>query len=143
MGKSFNDLFNDFFNRRRNDHTSINEELRKIMDSLMSYKKIQNEMLGEAIQSELGEPDQIIDHVEEGMNFRKMVWNTPHGQFVKIVVTDIEKEEETPIDLKSDSKSLEEQLKEAVEAENYELAIKLRDEIKASQKKNRRKKTSK
>lgn len=140
MGKTFDDLFNDFFGRRRNDYSSINEELKKIMESLMTYKKVQNEMLGEAIQSELGEPDQIIDHVEEGMNFRKMIWNTPHGQFVKIIVTDVE-ETEKPIERKKHSKSLEQRLKEAVDAEDYELAIQLRDEIKSSRKKYKKKKT--
>lgn len=140
MGKTFDDLFNDFFGRRRNDYSSINEELKKIMESLMTYKKVQNEMLGEAIQSELGEPDQIIDHVEEGMNFRKMIWNTPHGQFVKIIVTDVD-ETEKPTQRKKHSKSLEQRLKEAVDAEDYELAIQLRDEIKSSRKKYKKKKT--
>lgn len=148
MGKNFDDLFNEFFGKRKNDITSINDELRKIIDSLMSYKMVQNEMLGEAIQEELGEPDQIIDHIEQGMNFRKMIWNTPNGRFVKIIVTDVEEENRVEKILqevserKKHSKSLEQQLKEAVETENYELAIKLRDQIKANRKKYRKKKTN-
>lgn len=141
MGKTFDDLFNDFFGRRRNDYSSINEELKKIMESLMNFKKVQNEVLGEAIQSELGEPDQIIDHVEAGMNFRKMIWNTPQGQFVKIIVTDVD-DTEPLVQRKKHSKSLEQRLKEAVDAEDYELAIQLRDEIKANRKKYRKKKTN-
>ena len=44
---------------------------------------------------------------------------------------------------KPKEKSLEEQLIEAVESENYELAIKLRDEIKANKKTKRTKKEKK
>jgi excinuclease UvrABC helicase subunit UvrB len=142
MGKTFDDLFNDFFNRKRNDLTSVNEELRKIISSLMTHKRVENEMLGEAIQSELGKPDEIIEHIEDGMIFKKFIWNTPQGKFVKIVVSDVEEEKQEKVfERKKHSKSLEQRLKEAVEAEDYELAIQLRDEIKKNRKKYRKNKT--
>ena len=148
MGKTFDDLFNDFFNNRKKTYATVNEELRKIIDSLMSFKKIENKVIDETIQQELGEPDQIIDHVENGMNFRKMIWNTPLGKFVQIVVTDVNsneepKEEEDIFKRRKHSKSLEQRLKEAVEVEDYELAIKLRDEIKKNRKNARKKKSDK
>lgn len=151
MNKAFDDLFNEFFNRKRNNQSSINEEVKKIIESLMNYKKSQVEKFDEAIEEELGEPDEIIDHVRDGMNFRKMIWYTPHGNFVKIIVTDIEPDpvptppEPTPdpfANRKKHSKSLEQRLKEAVEAEDYELAIVIRDEIKRNKRKSRKKKTN-
>lgn len=140
MGRSFDDLFNEFFGKKRNNVNSINDELRKIIDSLMSFKMTQNQMMEEAIQEELGEPDEIIDHIEGGMNFRKLVWNTPAGKFVKIVVTDVQDAEPIKPKKAVKEKSLEEQLKEAVEVENYELAIQLRDQIKKNKRANTRKK---
>lgn len=134
--RSFDDLFNEFFNfKRRNRITPIQEEIKRIIDSLSSFNQIdQNRM--EEYSEELGEPDEIHKHEKDGVIIEKSIWNTPHGQIVKVIVTD-----------KSDKqkeKSLEEQLKEAVEAENYELAIKLRDQIKGAEKPKRtRKKTNK
>ena len=134
--RNFDDLFNEFFNfKRRNGITPIQEEIKRIIDSLSSFNQIdQNRM--EQYSEELGEPDEIHKHEKNGVIIEKSIWNTPHGQIVKVIVTD-----------KSDKpkeKSLEEQLKEAVEAENYELAIKLRDQIKAASKPKRtRKKTNK
>ena len=53
------------------------------------WEKIEEsgEDLDSAITDELGKPDEIQEVTEDGFLFKKMVWNTPHGQFVKIVVT--------------------------------------------------------
>jgi excinuclease UvrABC helicase subunit UvrB len=146
MGKTFDDLFNEFFNRRRSNTTSINDEIQKIIESLMSFKPTNVKTHDESVEAELGEPDEIIEHNEMGMNFKKLIWNTPNGRFVKILVTDIEPVQTPPpsedpltVVRKKHSKSLEQRLKEAVEVEDYELAIELRDEIK----KNRRKRNKK
>ena len=151
MGKTFDDLFNEFFNRRRNNTTSINDEIQKIVESLMSFQQVRVKTHDESIEAELGEPDEIIEHNEMGMNFKKLVWNTPQGRFVKIVVTDVEPFPPTPpepgkdpldpsaINRKKHSKSLEQRLKEAVEVEDYELAIQIRDEIKRNRKKRNKK----
>jgi excinuclease UvrABC helicase subunit UvrB len=147
MRKTFDDLFNEFFNRRRNNNnTSINDEIQKIVQSLMSFKQVNTEIHDESVEAELGEPDEIIEHIEMGMKFKKLVWNTPQGKFVKIIVTDVEPvptpppptEDPLTINRKKHSKSLEQRLKEAVEVEDYELAIKIRDEIKRNRKKNKK-----
>jgi len=148
MGKTFDDLFNEFFNRRRSNATSINDEIQKIIESLMSFKPTNVKTHDESVEAELGEPDEIIEHTEMGMNFKKLIWNTPEGRFVKIVVTDVEPFPPTPpppdedpltVKRKKHSKSLEQRLKEAVEVEDYELAIELRDEIKKDRRKRKKK----
>jgi excinuclease UvrABC helicase subunit UvrB len=148
MGKTFDDLFNEFFNRRRSNPTSINDEIQKIIESLMSFQPTKVKTHDESVEAELGEPDEIIEHTEMGMNFKKLIWNTPEGRFVKIVVTDVEPFPPTPpppdedpltVKRKKHSKSLEQRLKEAVEVEDYELAIELRDEIKKSRRKRKKK----
>ena len=147
MGKTFDDLFNEFFNRRRNNTTSINDEIQKIVESLMSFQQVRVKTHDESVEAELGEPDEIIEHTEMGMNFKKLVWNTPKGRFVKIVVTDVEPiptppppgEDPLTVVRKKHSKSLEQRLKDAVEVEDYELAIELRDEIKKYRRKRKKK----
>jgi len=146
MGKTFDDLFNEFFNRRRSNTTSINDEIQKIIESLMSFQPTKVRTHDESVEAELGEPDEIIEHNEMGMNFKKLIWNTPNGRFVKILVTDIEpvqtptpSEDPLTVVRKKHSKSLEQRLKEAVEVEDYELAIELRDEIKKNRRKRKKK----
>lgn len=145
MGKTFDDLFNEFFNRRRSNTTSINDEIQKIIESLMSFKPTNVKTHDESVEAELGEPDEIIEHTEMGMNFKKLIWNTPKGRFVKILVTDVEPvptpptEDPLTVGRKKHSKSLEQRLKEAVEVEDYELAIELRDEIKKNRRKRKKK----
>jgi hypothetical protein len=147
MGKTFDDLFNEFFNRRRSNTTSINDEIKKIIEALTTFQPAKVKTHDESVEAELGEPDEIVEHNEMGMNFKKLIWNTPKGRFVKILVTDVEPiptppppgEDPLTVFRKKHSKSLEQRLKEAVEVEDYELAVKLRDEIK----KNRRKRKNK
>jgi excinuclease UvrABC helicase subunit UvrB len=136
----FNDLFNDFFNKRNKNVNPLHDELRKLMETIASFKAIDNEQkLEQEIDKELGKPTQIEELTNDGVHYKKLTWLTPHGKFVKIIVTDAEEEVKPRVK----TKSLEEQLKEAVEAENYELAIELRDKIKAANKprKTRKKKT--
>lgn len=134
----FNDLFNDFFNKKSKNTNPLNDELRKLMETISNFKAIDNEQkLEEEIDKELGKPSEIEEHIKDGVHYKKLTWITPHGKFVKIIITDSDEEIITP------KKSLEVQLQEAVKSENYELAVKLRDKIKASNKpkKTRKKKT--
>jgi excinuclease UvrABC helicase subunit UvrB len=145
MGQNFDDLFNEFFKNRKSSLSSINNEIGKIINTLINFKKQQ--FSEDLITDELGEPTEIIDYTEDGMNFKKLIWRTPIGQFIKIIVTDANSNEEPKDEddfskRKKHSKSLEQRLKEAVEVEDYELAIKLRDEIKKN-KKSRAKRTKK
>ena len=126
----FDDLFNDFFKKSSNP---FQNELDRIMKSLMNFRRMSNDELDiNSVQDALGEPDEVEEFEEEGLIFKKMIWNKPEGQYVKIIVTDVN----TELEKKEANKTLEEQLTDAVEAEDYELAIELREKIK-QQKKNK------
>lgn len=148
---NFNDLYDEFFNRRRKVANPLHDELKKLIETIANFKTIQNEsMLEKEIDKELGKPSSIETRVENGILYKKLVWNTPYGNFVKIIVSDVDpvNPSEDPHDPnypapRKKEKSLDEQLREAVEAENYELAIELRDKIKASKKTKRTRKEKK
>ena len=130
--KSFDDLFNDFFNEQPNESkntSSIHEEIRKLMEALSGFKKTEaldaEEMIANKLGINLGEPTTSEEIIEDGLRFTKLTWDTPNGRFVKIVVTDVLAGESKV----EDKKTLDEQLQEAVDNEDYELAIKLRDKI--------------
>ena len=131
--KSFDDLFNDFFNEQSNGKKfidPIHEEIKKLMEALSNYKKTENldaeGMIADKLGINLDEPTSTEEIIEEGMRFTKLTWDTPKGRFVKIVVTDVLAD--APV-TRETKKTLDEQLQEAVDNENYELAIKLRDQI--------------
>jgi excinuclease UvrABC helicase subunit UvrB len=145
----FNDLFNDFFNKGDKNASPLHDDLKKLMETIANFKAIDNEKkLEQEIDKELGKPTYIEEVVDDGLHYKKLTWITPHGKFAKIFVTDVEQEAVEPMMgetygeyRKKHSKSLEKRLEEAVDAENYELAIKLRDEIKASKKTKKEKKS--
>jgi excinuclease UvrABC helicase subunit UvrB len=148
---NFNDLYDDFFNRRRNAINPLHDEIKKIIDSIATFKNIQNEAnLEKEIDKELGKPSSIETRIEDGVVYKKLVWNTPFGNFVKIIVSDVDPNNpaEDPNDPsypfpQKKQKGLEQQLKEAVDSEDYELAIQLRDQIKAEKKPKRKRKEKK
>jgi excinuclease UvrABC helicase subunit UvrB len=128
----FNDLFNDFFNDRNKKVNPLHDELKKLIETIANFKAIENEQkLDQEIDTVLGKPSQIEERIEDGILYKKVTWMTPHGKFVKIIVSDVEAETVTT---EPKIKSLEQQLQEAVEAENYELAIELRDKIQSNNK---------
>lgn len=138
----FDDLFNDLFSSfygRRNRITSIQDEIRKMMESISNFSPTNQNKMDE-LSTELGEPDEKQTFEKDGFVIEKHIWNTPHGQLVKIIASE---KDSNPKENKVKEKSLEEQLKEAVQAENYELAIELRDKIKNQNKpkRGRKKKT--
>lgn len=133
MNETFDDLFDDFFKKKNENQPDIRDEIKKIMDTISKFRKIgSEEELDDAIDNELGEPNEIEEYIENGFLFKKLTWNTPHGSYIKLVVTDIvdNNGEYEPENTVTKTKSLQEQLEDAVETENYPLAIKLRDEIK-------------
>ena len=141
MFESFDDLFNEFFNKKKKTNP-LQDEIKKLIESIAQFKNIKNEaMLEKEIDKELGKPSIIEERIENGLRFKKITWHTPTGSFVKIIVTDVNDTSET----EPTTASLEEQLKEAVESENYELAIQLRDQIKKTKapKKERKPRTKK
>lgn len=133
----FDDLFNDFMNPKdkkgkKGKDVPFISDLKRLMDALSTFKTFDPEE-GEEIQSQLGKPDEVQKFVENDMHFTRLIWNTPHGKFIKVVVTNDPDSFELPT-YDEEPKSLEEQLEEAVEAEDFELAIKLRDQINGSKK---------
>jgi len=133
MNETFDDLFEDFFKKKTENQPDIRDEIKKIMDTISKFRKLgSEEELDDAIDNELGEPNEVEEYIENGFLFKKLTWNTPHGSYIKLVVTDIvdNNGEYEPENIVTKTKSLQEQLEEAVEAENYPLAIKLIDEIK-------------
>jgi len=130
--KSFDDLFNDFFNEQPNERkytNPVHEEIKKLMEALSSFKETEaldaEEMIANKLGINLGEPTSSEEIIEDGLRFTKLTWDTPNGRFVKIVVTDVLAGESNV----ENKKTLDEQLQEAVDNEDYELAIKLRDKI--------------
>ena len=127
--KSFDELFNEFFANRKQTSSPFHDELKKIIDMFSNPKTIEN--LGTSIDDELGEPTSVEEFTKDGLLFKRLIWETPHGKFMKVVVSDVLPEEpEKPVR----QKSLQEQLDDALEIEDYELAIHLRDEIKKNKK---------
>lgn len=119
----FEKIFNDFFKKFKTnyDYKEINNFLNEINNSVDMQKFFEN-----YLNNDLGEPDQIEDLNENGFIFKKYVWNTPSGKIIKIVLDEnqdiLEKKE-------NKEKTLEELLQEAVDVEDYETAIKIRDLI--------------
>jgi len=138
MDKSFNDLFDDFFKRNKirpedDMNESIREEIIKMIDMLSKFNSIEIneefEGLESEIDKELGNPDKVEFYSEGELYIEKRIWYTPDGELVKLIVSD------DPSLLSKPKKTLKEQLEEAVEAEDYERAASIRDEIKKSKKK--------
>jgi CHASE3 domain sensor protein len=121
--KNFDELFNEFFNGVRK---SGKAEVDKLIETIEKFKSLKNEEdLEREIQNELGEPHETYRYKDDGFQFIKQVWNTPHGQFVKIIATDdLDEIIEEPV------KTLQQQLDAALEVEDYLEAARLRDLIK-------------
>lgn len=139
MDKSFNDLFDDFFKRNKirpedgmND--SIREELMKMIEMLSKFNNIEMneefETFEDEIDDGLGKPDKVEFYNEGELFIEKRIWYTINGEVIKLIVSD----DPSLIQYSKPTKTLEEQLQEAVEAEEYERAALIRDQIKNSMK---------
>ena len=123
----FDDLFGEFFNGPQKD--PLKDEISRIMKSLMGFKKISNSE--DEIYDKLGEPDEIIKGEQDGVIFEKQIWHRDGGHYVRLVFENTTPETpvpETPVP-EAPKLSLEEQLQNAVDLEDWDLAIQLRDKI--------------
>lgn len=152
MFKSFDDLFNEFFNRKNNFNDKlkkIREDEQKFLDNLSDFLNLpqfngEKDLFSDSFGENLGEPNEVQTWQEGDVYYIREIWNTPNGTFEKILVSD------NPDDIKNVSnnkkeKSLELQLEEAIAAEDFEKAAQIRDLInppKQEVKKRNRKKKS-
>jgi UvrB/uvrC motif len=136
---SFDELFNDFFNKKgsfdMNEHINkMRGEARKMMDILSNFKNITpiDENLGEEIIENLGEPTKIERWTEGDLFIERRIWNTPHGYFVKMFVRDTPYTDSINMDFKVENnlEELKSKLEQAIVDEKYEEAARLRDIIK-------------
>lgn len=142
MSKTFDELFNDFLKKLRGDKDeSLKDE--SSSDNIFNIERVENllENFGESnkideevektLDESLGEPHKIEHYTEGGLFYEKRTWNTPKGDFVKLIIR-----EKTIRKVKDIiAPSLDEQLEKALATENYETACVIRDLINAEVKK--------
>jgi TusA-related sulfurtransferase len=149
MDKTFDDLFNEFFNRRtpfnpQNNADRMREDIKKMMDMLNNFDSSNDidEALEKQMDTTLGKPDRIETFSDGHLFFEKKIWSTPSGDIVKVIVSDRPFATNIPTTVKI--KSLQEQLDEAIANEDYLKAAEIRDLINPPKKKRAsRKKTDK
>jgi len=147
MEETFDNLFEDFMNNKpKKENKVLPDNIKQLIESLINFKEVNDEEsvneLEDNLHAGLGEPDLSEISYKDGLKFNKLTWNTPYGQFIKIVVEETNSSDmgyedvefEDIINNLKQTKTLQEQLDEAVEEENYTLAIELRDKIKNLQK---------
>ena len=132
MDRTFDDLFNEFFNRRKsfqqqNHADRMRDEIKKMMEMLNNFQNSENvsEEMEKQMDSSLGKPDRIETFSDGHLFFEKRIWNTPNGDIVKVVVSD--RPFATNNSTSPKTKSLQEQLDEAVANEDYLKAAEIRD----------------
>ena len=143
----FDNLFNEYFG----DKNGIDKMI-KLMQKL-NFGGGFGGMSPE--ESNLGEPDSVEEFEQDGIKFIKSVWETPHGQIIRMTTKeDVQFTNEhfrrtnTPTGRPINNSprrqlSLEERLEKAKKEENYELCAQLRDEIKTrDEKKENKEKTT-
>lgn len=131
MEKTFNELFDDFFKKNNinpEDKISVpKEDAQRLIDILTNIKP--SEAMDLEMEAEfdktLGKPDKIEFYTENGFFFERRIWHTPQGDMFKLFVSD----DPTLVMAPPEPKSLESQLNEAVEDEDYEKAAIIRDRI--------------
>lgn len=145
--ENFDDLFNKFLGKDDENDDFLNAEAKKIIDMIDSFKTIKPDgaytgdeldKLDDELDDKLGEPDDIEYSTDGEMYFEKRMWYKPLGVIIKTLISD---EPLGPIEKKPEL-SLQEQLENAIEVEDYELAAELRDKIKkaiAKEKRNAKK----
>jgi hypothetical protein len=136
MDKSFDELFNEFFNPRSNFDAfeKMREEAKNFFDSVFkaSGMSTNDEDLQKEVEKALGEPDEIKHYVQGGLYFEKRIWHTKEGMITETIMSDDPNyfggtaifEKPAP---KKPEKPLELQLQEALEKEDYEKAAEIRD----------------
>jgi len=142
MGKSFDDLFNDFFGRKitpkkitpkkitpkKIEKDDDNNDMRKVFERLSKSLdgSLDNSEIEDLFDSNLGEPDSIEIYEENGLFYEKQSWFTETGEIVKLSVSN---DPNIIGDSSKILKPIEEQLAEAIKNEDYERAAILRDSL--------------
>lgn len=139
--KTFDELFNDFFKRnifksetKRTDE--LKEEAKKMIDILNKMNDIETKMneidesIEKNIDDNLGKPDKIEFFNENDLFFERRTWHTETGDLIKLIVSDDPTFGKTP----KITKTLQQQLDEAIEVEDYEKAAAIRDKMQKKKK---------
>tara|TARA_R110001606_G_scaffold130253_2_gene265597 strand:+ start:318 stop:719 length:402 start_codon:yes stop_codon:yes gene_type:complete len=126
MIDDFDELFDKFFNDKGDKNKS--KKIRSLIDRLNSFDDV-NPTRFNPDENELGEPDEVDTYEDNGHTFQRSTWNLKQGSIVKIEIL------ESNIDIGFDSTvnkklTLDEKLEIALECENYEEAIIIRDKMK-------------
>jgi hypothetical protein len=106
------------------------EDLDEIFGDLFSnMNKFKDIKKGMKSESSLGEPTEIIIFDEDGYIFEKKIWKHDGNTVIRVKMIS------SPMDIYVNPTNrkisfLEKRLELAVESENYELAAKVRDELK-------------
>lgn len=107
-------------------------DLENLLKALSTIKSLGDNPT-EDIDDALGKPDRIDYHEEDGLYFKKSVWNVSGGEMVKMVISDIPFNKDGSQEVKVE-KSLKERLEDALKKEDYETAASLRDELNKTEK---------
>jgi len=128
---TFDELFDEFFNEKNENNKDkkkpksrkddFGDELSSLMNTLANFRQITDADEQNEIDTEYGEPDKIEYFEEEGLFFKRSIWEVEDGEVVKLEVSD------QPFQVE-ELKTLEELLQDALETENYELAAEIREE---------------
>ena len=134
--KTFDELYDEFFggdkpkksrrSKKTPDTGKLGDEMRKMIESLSSFRQITDADEQFEIDNEYGPADRVEYFTEDELFFKRSTWSVEDGEIVKLEVSDVPFEE--------DSKTLEELLQDALESENYELAAEIRDEMNKNKK---------
>lgn len=133
MDNNFDDLFNEFFKNNESENKNFDEaktdNIKKLMDMLNDFGHVSDYNSPTELDAKLGEPDKVESFEEDGFQFEKRIWYVPGGEIVCVAMLDI------PLNEKPTKvKTLDEQLEEAIENEDYEIAANIRDAIKKEKK---------
>jgi len=149
MDKSFDDLFNEFFDNSKSQQdermSRIKDEISHVMKILSKFKDVTNdEDYEKELDETLGKPDSVKLYTEDGLYYEEKTWHTSTGDFVKIVASDNPNDfKQSKVDVTQDTiageKVLQEQLAEAIAKEDFEKAAEIRDLLNPPKKKRTRK----
>lgn len=130
MIDGFDELFDKFFGNRKNDDKK--NKIDDLINQLNNFKDITGKDINE--DKELGEPDIVEQYTKDGVTYEKKTWDIDGGKIVKVEIKSEKSNSITglPTTIRPSrfkQSSLEEQLEYAINIEDYEKAVELRDEI--------------
>jgi hypothetical protein len=129
MRKTFDELYSEFLNKSLDIYKKKAEQPKPQESDIIMNMLTDAEGLDKYITN-LGKPNKIEFYNEADVFFEKRTWHTPHGDVVKIIVSDDPFMNISHLP----KKSLEEKLADAVADEDYEKAAIIRDKIKNDKK---------